>query len=126
MLCLYCKSKEYLKPKSIHIGELVSNSNLSKAIDTIICNKNDTVIVSIPVVFSLGKLWNPINNYKAVYLFKQDEFQKVNRKEFQDYQRFHYIAKDTGNYLLKYHLRSPFIKDTTLFSSTSKFFIIKP
>lgn len=127
LLCLIfgqCKTKDELHHHIKQEQQTISkNKNTSG--DTIICQINDTVLVTLPVQFTTGRLWNAMDTLKELSLYRQDETQKYEQDVMNDYQQFHYVTKDTGRYLLKYQLKSPFIKDTTIYRIVTKYFIIK-
>lgn len=125
MLLYQCKAKDHLASKTNESS--VDNSDLlmSSKNDTIYGHKHDTVIVSLPVEFTKGRFWSQGDTSRQLAFFTQDEVQQYDGNHLKDFQRFYYICQDTGASTLTYHLRSPIGRDTNIYASQSKYFIIK-
>lgn len=123
-ILLQCKAKKNL-PMMIHEHKFMdSEMYLSSQKDTISGNKNDTVIIYIPVEFNKGRFWSQGDTITQISFFKQDEAQHFDGQELKDFQRFYYMFKDTGLFVITYLLQSPIGKDTTIYSIREKYFII--
>ena len=121
-----CKSQNNISRKSE-----VKNPNLeiedvnAPIYDTIIAQVSDTIIVEFPVKFSRGLIWKQPNIHKNLLFLLEDELQRNIQQRRQDFQRFHYVAKDTFNYLMIYQLMSPYNADSIIYEAKNKYFIIK-
>lgn len=125
IILIQCKAKEQIETNTSETENSKWNNSFITRSDTIYCSKNDTVFIELPVEFSKGRIWRSRDTVQQISFFKHDEIQKYNKQELKDFQKFYYVAKDTGKFTIQYQLTSPYGKDTTLYEVTSKFFIIK-
>lgn len=124
-LLYQCKAKDHLSSKTNESS--IDNSDLlmSSKNDTIYGYKHDTVTVALQVEFTKGKFWIQADTIKHLAFLRQDDVQQFDGNHLKDFQRFYYICQDTGLSMLTYHLRTPIGRDTNIYSTQLKYFIIK-
>ncbi len=132
LFCLVLSTAIFACKSQNHVSGLTASHKLqytmhsdTMATDTIVTAVHDTTIVELPAEFSRGLIWKQVGTNDHLTLLKQDEKQRYIKQTRKDFQRFHYLARDTGRYMLTYHLVTGFGKDTTLYDSKNTYFIIK-
>ncbi len=121
-----CKSQNNISRKSEvkNTSQEIEDGNVSIN-DTIFAFVNDTIIMELPVKFSRGLIWKQSKMHKDLLFLFEDEIQRLLQQSRQDFQRFHYVAKDTLNYLMTYRLEAPYNSESISYETKSKYFIIQ-
>jgi hypothetical protein len=104
--------------KNIQTDLLINNNEIKKdSTIAIIINENkvfanyflnDSILIEIPVNYSLGALWQIYDTPSSIYLNKKSESQKVEDGKLQSYQQFYFIALERDTIQLNFKLIKPY------------------